>query len=536
MIDLATKLITAKQGLPEECISLSHGWWDRFRLRHPQIAIRKPEKISRARMLATDRGVVNNYFDMLYATLSQNNILDRPSHIFNCDESGMPLQTSPKTIVTVKGQKHPYAIVSGTKNQITVMGCVNAAGYAIPPCVIFQQKRMVDDHLRIGEVPDTFYCVSDSGWMTAAIFEDWFENHFLVNAPSLRPLVLLLDGHSSHYNLNAIRLAAQSQVIMFCLPPNTIHMLQPLDGDCFAALKASWQKACIAYTAQTGCVVTKKEFSAIFCKAWQKSMTLSNIAASFKHTGVYPFDPTAICLPGEDTNTTPKKTLAEETGLAYIPLLSPEPRPFQKQFQTQSPDKQHVHAGNSDKDLASKQKIITLPPIQMSDIQPPRIETLEKATFTDTEETLYRTRYEEGYDIHDDKYNLWLRCNHPHVCITVRKPVHPALQSIRATSHSKPIRNAVTKLVNLPTVKVDSRSSVHQPKATILTAPSTLQMLEEKEHRKVNLAAERMEKKKAREEKTAQKKKSTAAMQRGRQVAGASYLDLLYTSRLLNWS
>ena len=45
-------------------------------------------------------------------------------------------------------------------------------------------------------------------------------------------------------------------------------------------------------------------------------------------------------------------------------------------------------------------------------------------------------------------------------------------------------------------------------------------MLEEKEHRKVNLAAERMEKKKAREEKTAQKKNSTAAMQRGRQVAG----------------
>ena len=77
MIDLATKLIAAKQGLPEECISLSHGWWDRFRLRHPQIGIRKPEKISRARMLATDRGVVNNYFDMLYETLSQNNTLDR---------------------------------------------------------------------------------------------------------------------------------------------------------------------------------------------------------------------------------------------------------------------------------------------------------------------------------------------------------------------------------------------------------------------------------------------------------------------------
>ena len=74
-----------------------------------------------SRVFATNRQVVNNYFDMLYGTLSQNNILDKPSHIFNCDESGMPLQTSPKTIVTVKGQKHPYAIVSGTKKQITVL-------------------------------------------------------------------------------------------------------------------------------------------------------------------------------------------------------------------------------------------------------------------------------------------------------------------------------------------------------------------------------------------------------------------------------
>ena len=141
--------------------------------------------------------------------------------------------------------------------------------------------------------------------MTAEIFEDWFENHFLVNAPSLRPLVLLLDGHSSHFNLNAIRLATQSQVIMFCLPPNTTHRLQPLGGDCFAALKASWQQACFAYTAQTGCVVTKKEFSAIFCKARQKSMTLANIAASFKHTGVYPFTPQPSVLLYQEKTPTP---------------------------------------------------------------------------------------------------------------------------------------------------------------------------------------------------------------------------------------
>ena len=64
------------------------------------------------------------------------------------------------------------------------------------------------------------------------IFEDWFENHFLFHAPAARPFILLLDGHSSHYNINAIKLAAAARVMIFCLPPNTTHMLQPLDKEC----------------------------------------------------------------------------------------------------------------------------------------------------------------------------------------------------------------------------------------------------------------------------------------------------------------
>ena len=67
----------------------------------------------------------------------------------------MPLQPNPPKTVTLKGQRHPYIVSSGTKTQITVMSCVNAAGYVIPPCDIYQQKRKVDDSLRVGEVPDT---------------------------------------------------------------------------------------------------------------------------------------------------------------------------------------------------------------------------------------------------------------------------------------------------------------------------------------------------------------------------------------------
>ncbi len=48
-----------------------------------------------------------------------------------------------------------------------------------------------------------------------------FSNHFLKHTSPCRPLLLLLDGHSSHYTLDLIKEVRQHGVIIFCLPPNT---------------------------------------------------------------------------------------------------------------------------------------------------------------------------------------------------------------------------------------------------------------------------------------------------------------------------
>ena len=80
------------------------------------------------------------------------------------------------------------------------MACVNAAGYAIPPLVIYARANLTK-LLYQGEIPGTMYALSPgSGWMDGITFYEWFEHHFLEYAPSGRPLLLLLDGHSSHYN------------------------------------------------------------------------------------------------------------------------------------------------------------------------------------------------------------------------------------------------------------------------------------------------------------------------------------------------
>ena len=72
-------------------------------------------------------------------------------------------------------------------------------------------------------------------------------DHFLKYAPPIRPLLLLLDGHLSHYCPSMIHQAAEHKVILFVLPPNTTHLTQPLDKGIFGPLKTEWRKICHDY-------------------------------------------------------------------------------------------------------------------------------------------------------------------------------------------------------------------------------------------------------------------------------------------------
>ena len=56
------------------------------------------------------------------------------------DETGMPLDPLAPKVVAKRGTKHPVATTTSDKSRITVASCCNAAGYAMPPMVIFHQK------------------------------------------------------------------------------------------------------------------------------------------------------------------------------------------------------------------------------------------------------------------------------------------------------------------------------------------------------------------------------------------------------------
>ena len=283
--------VNANKGLHRATVT--DGWGASFKRRHGNLTLRMAEPLSYAQAVASSPEIIDHYYDLLEQTLVDNDLVGKPMQLFNMDETAMPLDPTPTKVVVLKGTKHPTSVTSGNKAQITVVACCNAASYVMPPMVVFDCKTLKPE-MAFGEVPATVYGLSKKGWMDSELFHLWFTQHFLVHAPPTRPL-LLMDGHSTHFEPNVIRKAAEGRVILFCLPPHTTHLLQPLDKGCFGPLKVCWRRECQAYLRRNpGKVMTQFEFSRVFSQAWFQGMSMSTVIAGFRTTGVYPFDRHAI--------------------------------------------------------------------------------------------------------------------------------------------------------------------------------------------------------------------------------------------------
>ena len=137
-------------------------------------------------------------------------------------------------------QKNVYQQSQGTLKHITMLCCASAAGFPLPPMIIFA-KSFPGGQYRFNGPDDALYAKSESGWIDMELFIAWFKKIFLKFAVPQRPLLLLIDGHKSHMSLELVDLCWANNVILFCLPPHTTCVLQPLDVSVFKSLKYHFQ-------------------------------------------------------------------------------------------------------------------------------------------------------------------------------------------------------------------------------------------------------------------------------------------------------
>ena len=422
-----------------------------------------PLSLSRAK--ATDVMVIHKYFDTYQATVDEYDLNEKPCQLFNIDETGLPLSPKPLKMVCKTGSKNPSCLESGNKSQVTIVGCVSAAGYCIPPMIIYSRKssflsrEMIQD-----EIPGTAYGFSSNGWMDQELFDHWFD-HFLKYAPPTRPLLVLMDGHSSHYCPSTIHHAAEQQVILLTLPPNTTHLLQPLDKGIFGPLKIEWRKSCHDFIVENpGKVITLRNFSAQFAKAWIKSMTMKNTIASFRTTGLYPIDRNKVLATVQSTIAT-ETPASKKVGLGYLPLLTPIPSP------------------------------------KCSD-------AMLDPDFSDAEIKLFIERFHKSYDGNDDRYKLWLRMYHP---TSIQLDDTMNLESsnfLTPSRHDKAKHKVVAvakpsnrfeRLFSLPSPPPKLPSLNNKGSGRVLTSAECLKQLEEKENKKAAAELKKLERRQQRQ-------------------------------------
>lgn len=397
---------------------ISDGWFRRFLERQPQLCLRKGDATATVRMDAMDNNeALENYFKLLKDLLEENGLMDQPGQIYNVDESGMPFEHRPPRVLARKGQRKVRCRTSGNKSQVTVIGCVSAAGQAIPPFVIYDAKSLNMEWTK-GEVPGTTYGLSNRGWVDMELFKGWLSTHFLKFAVASRPLLLLLDGHSSHYNPEAIRHAKDSDVIMFTLVPHTTHEMQPLDTAVFGPLKVHWREACHDFVqANPGKVITKYHFSSLLNTAWMKTMVPQTIISGFRTCGVYPFNPQAVL---------DRVSFASPSGSEQVDRSSESP--------PASP------SGSEQVDQSTES-----PPVPDLDTAPEECLSAssepKSPVYSPAEEELFERRYEEKYDLYDPKYMAWLARKHPEA---VHSNVVPVEEDVLSLNSSTDLETSVT--------------------------------------------------------------------------------------------
>ena len=197
--------------------------------------------------------------------------------IFNADETGVSVVHKPGKVIAQLGRHNVYSITSAERGKThTILSCVSASGYVLPPLMIYPRKKSVPDNLKVGAVPNTVFRNSDSGWINSDIYFKWLKL-FSQNIPPTRPVLLIQDGHASHISIEVIEYARANSIYILCLPAHTTHILQPLDVGVFKSFKSNFSKACTHYLARhPGRVITTDVLASLVSEAWPLSLSVGS--------------------------------------------------------------------------------------------------------------------------------------------------------------------------------------------------------------------------------------------------------------------
>ena len=125
------------------------------------------------------------FFGKLGSVYGRLNLISKPMLIFNCDKTGVNIVHKPGKVLAELGRKNVYAVTAAERGKPhTILSCVSATGYVLPPMMIYPRKKCVPDKLKEGAVLGALFKSSESGWVNSKLYIEWFNFFFEANTSS----------------------------------------------------------------------------------------------------------------------------------------------------------------------------------------------------------------------------------------------------------------------------------------------------------------------------------------------------------------
>jgi hypothetical protein len=235
---MANQLLAARGGT-----QVGEKWARNLVRRRPEIKSQVTRQRDHQRVLCSNPAVISPWFDLVRNVKAKYGILDEDTYNFDETSFQIGVGGSVKVVTASERRLKPLSVQPGDCEWITLIACINAIGWSIPPFFILKAKHH-DEAWYHNNPPDWRIGVSKNGWTTNELGLAWLQ-HFIQHTEARTVgshRLLIIDGHKSHKSLAFQDLCEESKIITICMPPHASHILQPLDVGCFAPLKQAYKK------------------------------------------------------------------------------------------------------------------------------------------------------------------------------------------------------------------------------------------------------------------------------------------------------
>lgn len=310
-------------------------WVRSFLQRHQELTARMCQNIKSVRS-KVDAAAVNSYFDNLEETLDEV----PAANILNYDETNLTDDPGSKKVITKRGTKRVDRILDATKQSTSIMMAGTGDGKLLPPYIVYKSIYLHDIWCN-GGPPGCRFNTSKSGWFDQKCFEDWFESvalRYLKDLPGKK--VIIGDNLSSHLSVNVITKCEENNISFVFLPPNSTHILQPLDVAFFRPFKMAWSRVLTAWKTKHAGTLGKAQFPHHLSLALESMQNTPSILKSgFRKCGLIPINrnPVLATLPQSDLNSSAEsdidRSFREFLAQNRFPTSTPNEKQRKKRLQ-----------------------------------------------------------------------------------------------------------------------------------------------------------------------------------------------------------